>query len=77
MTNLQNANYTPIHQFLSANALPRELILYTLEDKQLYLSASPLKESEHLRKDSKKLDEFTVNGVKRLETLFENIVGAF
>ena len=29
-------------------------------------------ETEHLRKDSKKLDDFTVNGEKRLETLFDN-----
>ena len=51
--------------------------LYTGEDKQLYLSAAPVKETEHLRKDSKKLDDFTVNGEKRLETLFENNDGAF
>lgn len=70
-------NYTPIQQFRSANALPRELSLYTGEDKQLYLSAAPVKETEHLRKDSKKLDDFTVNGEKRLETLFENNDGAF
>lgn len=30
-----------------------------------------------MRKDSKKLDDFTVNGEKRLETLFENNDGAF
>ncbi len=77
MSNWQYANYTPIQQFRSANALPRELSLYTGEDKQLYLSAAPVKETEHLRKDSKKLDDFTVNGEKRLETLFENNDGAF
>lgn len=53
MSNWQYANYTPIQQFRSANALPRELSLYTGEDKQLYLSAAPVKETEHLRKDSK------------------------
>lgn len=71
MSNWQYANYTPIQQFRSANALPRELSLYTGEDKQLYLSAAPVKETENLRKDSKKLDDFTVNGEKRFETLFE------
>lgn len=71
MSNWQYANYTPIQQFRSANALPRELSLYTGEDKQLYLSAAPVKETEHLRKDSKKLDDFTVNGEKRLETLLK------
>ena len=44
MSNWQYANYTPIQQFRSANALPRELSLYTGEDKQLYLSAAPVKE---------------------------------
>lgn len=53
MSNWQYANYTPIQQFRSANALPRELSLYTGEDKQLYLSAAPVKETENLRKDSK------------------------
>ena len=77
MSNWQYANYTPIQQFRSANALPRELSLYTGEDKQLYLSAAPVKETENLRKDSKKLDDFTVNGEKRFETLFENNDGAF
>ena len=77
MSNWQYANYTPIQQFRSANALPRELSLYTGEDKQLYLSAAPVKEMENLRKDSKKLDDFTVNGEKRFETLFENNDGAF
>ena len=32
---------------------------------------------ENLRKDSKKLDDFTVNGEKRFETLFGNNDGAF
>ena len=43
MSNWQYANYTPIQQFRSANALPRELSLYTGEDKQLYLSAAPVR----------------------------------
>lgn len=76
MSNWQYANLTPTQQFRSANALPRELNLYTGTDGQLYLSAAPVKELEALRKETKDLGNFAV-GEKKFETLFPNTDGAF
>lgn len=77
MSNWQYANYTPMQQFRSANALPRELNLYTGDDKQLYLSAAPVKETEALRKETKAMGDFDVTEEKRFDNLFENNDGAF
>lgn len=77
MSNWQYANYTPMQQFRSANALPRELNLYTGADKQLYLSAAPVKETEALRKETKAMGDFDVTEEKRFDNLFENNDGAF
>ena len=50
MSNWQYCNIVPTKQFRSANALPRELGLYT-QDGELYLSAAPVAETKTLRKE--------------------------
>ena len=55
MSNWQYANVTPIKQYRGANALPRELKLYT-KNGQIYLSADVVKEADALRKESVSLD---------------------
>ena len=55
MSNWQYANVTPIRQYRGANALPRELRLYTKDD-QIYLSADVVKEADALRKEAVALD---------------------
>lgn len=77
MSNWQYANYTPMQQFRSANALPRELTLYTGDDKQLYLSAAPVKETEALRKETKELGSFEMEGEKTFEDFFAQNDGAY
>ena len=68
MSNWQYANVTPIKQYRGANALPRELKLYT-KNGQIYLSADVVKEAGALRKESVSLEgvKATKNGtVKQL-----------
>lgn len=49
MSNWQYCNIVPTRQFRSANALPRELGLYT-QDNDIYLSAAPVAETKNLQK---------------------------
>lgn len=75
MSNWQYANLTPSKgQYRSANALPRELNLYTASDGQLLLSAAPVKELSSLRGKVEKLGDFNL-GEKRVEHVADN--GAF
>ena len=61
MSNWQYANVTPIRQYRGANALPRELSLYT-KDGEVYMAANVVKETEGLRKETRKVDNFSLNG---------------
>ena len=75
MSNWQYANLTPSKgQYRSANALPRELNLYTAADGQLLLSAAPVKELSSLRGKEEKIGDFNL-GEKRVEHVADN--GAF
>ena len=75
MSNWQYANLTPAKgQFRSANALPRELTLYTAADGQLLLSAAPVKELDALRGTKLDLGNFKL-GEKNVENVADN--GAF
>ena len=75
MSNWQYANLTPSKgQYRSANALPRELNLYTAADGQLLLSAAPVKELSTLRGKEEKIGDFNL-GEKRVEHVADN--GAF
>ena len=68
MSNWQYANATPTRQYRSANALPRELSLYT-KDGEIYMAANAVKETQGLRKGTTELnnidlkDEYTVNPI--------------
>lgn len=61
MSNWQYANVTPIRQYRGANALPRELSLYT-KDGEVYMAANAVKETEGLRKETRKVDNFSLTG---------------
>lgn len=58
MSNWQYANLTPTQQFRSQNALPRDLKLYTADNGHLMVSATPVKETEALRAETKDLGAF-------------------
>lgn len=79
MSNWHYANLTPTQQFRSANALPRELKLYTGEDGQLYVSAAPVAETTALRQGEKDLGSFELadNGEKSFDNLFSDDNSAF
>ena len=75
MSNWQYANLTPSKgQYRSANALPRELNLYTAADGQLLLSAAPVKELSSLRGKEQKIGDFNL-GEKSVDHVADN--GAF
>lgn len=59
MSNWQYANVTPIRQYRGANALPRELSLYT-KDGEIYMAANAVKETEGLRKGTTPVNDFAL-----------------
>lgn len=59
MSNWQYANVTPIRQYRGANALPRELFLYT-KDGEIYMAANAVKETEGLRKGTADVNDFVM-----------------
>ena len=59
MSNWQYANVTPIRQYRGANALPRELSLYT-KDGEIYMAANAVKETEGLRKGTTDVNDFVM-----------------
>lgn len=67
MSNWQYCNIVPTRQFRSANALPRELGLYTQEG-DIYLSAAPVAESGNLRKECREIPSFTVDKDYHIES---------
>lgn len=68
MSNWQYANVTPIRQYRGANALPRELSLYT-KDGEIYMAANVVKETEALRKSTRNIESLSVEG----ETVIDSI----
>lgn len=78
MSNWQYANIIPTQQYRSANALPRELTMYS-EGKDIYLAVNPVKELDALRKEAKEIPAFTVESGKEftIDTLFAANDGAF
>lgn len=76
MSNWQYANITPIHQYRGANALPRELSLYT-KDGQIYMAANAVTETRLLRKDTRHLGNFTVDQDYLINELLPENDGAF
>ena len=76
MSNWQYCNIVPTKQFRSANALPRELSLYT-QDGEIYLSAAPVPEIKTLRKEKKEIPAFTVANDYHIDSLLANNDGAY
>lgn len=76
MSNWQYANVTPIRQYRGANALPRELSLYT-KDGQIYMAANAVKETAGLRKETRTIDNQTVKGESKIDEIFPQNEGAF
>lgn len=68
MSNWQYANVTPIRQYRGANALPRELSLYT-KNGEIYMAANVVKETEVLRKSTRNIESLSVEG----ETVIDSI----
>ena len=63
MSNWQYANIIPTQQYRSANALPRELTMYS-EGKEVYMAVNPVRELESLRKETREIPAFTVEANK-------------
>lgn len=76
MSNWQYANIVPTRQFRSANALPRELSLYT-QDGVIYMGAAPVGETKTLRKETKTIPTVEVNGDYHVDSLFAVNDGAY
>ena len=78
MSNWQYANITPIRQYRGANALPRELKLFS-NNGETYLSANAVSETKALRKETKDLGRVVVDNANPyvLRNLFSNNDGAF
>ena len=72
----QYCNIVPTKQFRSANALPRELSLYT-QDNEIYLSAAPVPEIKTLRKEKKEIPAFTVANDYHIDSLLADNDGAY
>lgn len=60
MSNWQYANFTPIRQYRGANALPRELKLFS-NHGETYVSANVVEEARALRKETKLLGDITAD----------------
>lgn len=78
MSNWQYANVTPIHQYRGANALPRELKLFS-NHGETYVSANVVEEARALRKETKQLGNVAVDNANPYvqRNLFEGSDGAF
>lgn len=76
MSNWQYANVTPIKQYRGANALPRELSLYT-KDGRYYVAADVVPEIRALRKDTRNVPDMRVDGSEDKAAVAAGCDGAF
>lgn len=76
MSNWQYANDIPTMQHRGANALPRELSLYT-KDGETYVAADVVEEVRMLRGRSRQAGDMPVDGERLLPDLAEGFDGAF
>ena len=76
MSNWQYANIVPTSQFRSANALPRELSMFT-EGNEIYVAANPVKEVENIRQEAQQLPDFEVKDTYAIDTLLADNQGAY
>lgn len=75
MSNWQYANVTPIRQYRGANALPRELSLYT-KNGEIYMAANAVKETEGLRKGTTAINDFSMTDEHLVSPLATGAEGA-
>ena len=78
MSNWQYANVTPIRQYRGANALPRELKLFS-SNGEVYMSAGVVDEARQLRHETRQLGDITTDNANPyiLREAFKNNDGAF
>lgn len=76
MNNRQYCHIVPTGQSRTANALPRELGLYT-QDGDIYLSAAPAADTKALRKETKKIPAFSVTKEYHIDSLLSENEGAY
>ena len=76
MSNWQYANITPIRQYRGANALPRELSLYT-KDGEIYMAANAVKETRDLRKETRTIGNISVEREHTISEVLAQNEGAF
>ena len=76
MSNWQYANETPFMQHRGANALPRELRLYT-KDGATYVAADVVGEARLLRGRSTQAEDMSVTGERHLQDIVSGYGGAF
>lgn len=78
MSNWQYANVTPIRQYRGANALPRELKLFS-NNGEVYMSANVVDEARKQRKETKDFGNVSVDNANPYiqRGLFANNDGAF
>lgn len=72
MSNWQYANVTPIRQYRGANALPRELSLYT-KDGEIYMAANVVKETNTMRKSTRKIESVNVENETVIDSITDGI----
>ena len=76
MSNWQYANVTPIKQYRGANALPRELSLYT-KDGHYYVAANVAQEVKSIRGETNIIEDFKTSDNVEYKTVASGCDGAF
>ncbi len=76
MSSWEYANSAPTLQFRSANALPRELSLFT-QNGDTYLASAPVPEVYKLQRDSNVIGSIDLNGTQTIQPLLTNNDGAY
>ena len=76
MSNWQYANVTPIKQYRGANALPRELSLYT-KDGHYYVAANVAQEVKSIKGETNIIEDFKTSDNIEYKTVASGCDGAF
>ena len=76
MSNWQYANVTPIKQYRGANALPRELSLYT-KDGHYYVAANVAQEVKSIRGETNIIEDLKTSDSVEYKTVASGCDGAF
>lgn len=77
MSNWEYANTVPTTQYRSGNSVPRDLSLYTSDDKEVYLKCTPSKELLTLRDKGTKKATFNVDRTHNLDKLLADNTGTY